>query len=83
MWSRLLWSVGSFGVAASRRDRRNVMASNGVEMHFANRRLRTALIGSLAAGLTVSLATLGLAVTPSDASTVVKHPLKGAAARQA
>jgi hypothetical protein len=52
-------------------------------MHFPRRRLRTALIGSLAAGLTVSLTTLGLAVTPSDASTTVTHPLKGAAARQA
>jgi hypothetical protein len=51
-------------------------------MHFPRRRLRTALIGSLAAGITVSLITLGLAVTPSDASTTVKHPLKGAAARQ-
>jgi hypothetical protein len=52
-------------------------------MHFPKRRLRTALIGSLAAGITVSLATWGLAVTPSDASTLGTHPLKGAAARQA
>lgn len=52
-------------------------------MHLPRRRLRTALIGSLAAGITLSLTTWGLAVTPSDASTLVKHPLKGAAARQA
>jgi sugar lactone lactonase YvrE len=50
-------------------------------MHLPKRRLRTALIGSLAIGITVSLTTLGLA-GPSDASIMVNHPLKGAAARQ-
>jgi sugar lactone lactonase YvrE len=51
-------------------------------MYIPRRRLRAALIGSLAAGITVSLATWGLAASPSDAATA-GHPLTGAAARQA
>src|SRR6266702_2707869 len=68
--------------AGRRRELSHQLAGEGVGMHLPRRQLRTALIGSLAAGLTVSLTTLGLAVTPSGAATTVTHPLKGAAARQ-
>jgi hypothetical protein len=50
-----------------------------VGMHGRRRRARTALIGSFAAGIAITFTTLGLAATPSHASTVVKQSPAGAA----